>query len=147
MQGFEGFDVTTVLSVVAVVLAMVMIRFMPRLVAGVPFVSPGDLKAGLDRGDEMLVVDVRTSEEFTGQLGHVPGSINLPLANLDSRISSLGDQVAAYKSAPVFLVCRTSNRAANAARIMARSGFKNIKVMDGGMAKWNRQGLPTTKTR
>lgn len=54
-------------------------RFLPRIQAkimGVPFVNPDEVKARVESG-EVMVIDVRTKAEFTGDLGHIEGALNL----------------------------------------------------------------------
>ena len=70
-----------------------------------------------------LVVDVRTPAEFAS--GHFPGSINIPLQVIESRITEFGAQ-----DRPIVLYCRTGNRSAHAKEIMESHGFSD--VTDGG---------------
>ncbi|MDP6109925.1 MAG: rhodanese-like domain-containing protein, partial [Rhodospirillales bacterium] len=71
--------VTPYLVIIAVVLgvSIFMMRFMPRMMAGVPFVEPKAVHDLMEGGKELVIIDVRTAEEFTSPLGHVPGSINM----------------------------------------------------------------------
>ncbi|MEO5374348.1 MAG: rhodanese-like domain-containing protein [Alphaproteobacteria bacterium] len=144
VQGTD-LDITTILSVAALIGAFVVMKYLPKLLAGVPFEAPADLKARLDRGEDLLVVDVRTAAEFTGPDGHVAGSLNLPLSELGERLKSLSGKLEPHRTAPVYLMCRTANRAAHAARIFVKSGFTDVKVVDGGMVRWSRQGLPSSR--
>lgn len=123
-------------------LMMFIIRRFPKMMAGVPFVAPKALKDVLDaaRPDDVLVIDVRTPDEFRG--GHVAGALNLPLGDLNNRVRELSEELKAYADHPVYLMCRTSNRASSAARTLKDAGLKNLKVVDGGMMKWARAGLP-----
>lgn len=137
-------DNTTLISLLALGVALAAMKFLPRLLAGVPFVAPADLKARLDRGEETLVIDVRSTNEFSG--GHVPGAINLPVSEIGARLSRLANDLAPYQAAPVYVMCATANRSSHAARVLKKVGFVNIRVVDGGMGKWSRQGLPVTRT-
>jgi rhodanese-related sulfurtransferase len=123
------------------------LKLLPRVMAGVPFVKPRDLKVRMDRQDDLLVVDVRNPDEFTGDMGHIPGSLNLPLPNLAGRLDELRASVEGFSDTPVYVVCRTANRAASAAKQFKRAGLKDIHVVDGGMVRWKREGLPTTRQR
>lgn len=49
------------------------------------------LKARLDAGEPLLVLDVRTAAEFHGPQGHIRGALNLPLEQLPERLAELGD--------------------------------------------------------
>jgi rhodanese-related sulfurtransferase len=100
----------------------------------------------LKNGEDILILDVRTPGEFVGELGHIKGAINLPLGQLSARLKELDEQLAAYKTAPVIIVCRTENRSPKAARILKADGFLNVLAMQGGMASWCAKGFPTTKS-
>lgn len=136
-------DTTTILSLLALAVGLVGLKILPRLLAGVPFVSPTDLKARMDSGEEILVLDVRTPAEFRGSFGHVPGSLNLPLDELRSQLDDVKDRLEPFRTVPVFLMCLSANRAARAARLLKRIGLVNIRVVNGGMSRWLRMGLPS----
>jgi len=124
--------------------AILLIRTMPRFMAGgVPFVPVDELKTRLDRGDDVLVVDVRTTREFTGRTGHIPGALNLPLDQLPMRLQQSGPELASYAGTPVYVVCQTASRAAHAARALKKAGFQDLKVVSGGMQSWRGHGHPT----
>lgn len=124
--------------------ALVLVKFLPRLTAGVPFVDAEAVKAMMDEGKEPVVIDVRTSGEFTGPLGHVPGAVNLTPSDLKDRIGFLGQKLEALKTEPVFVMCRTENRAPGGARVLKQAGFTKVSVIKGGMAAWSRKGYPVT---
>ena len=118
------------------------VAFLPGLVARLrrgPMLEVAALKQHLDAGEDLLLLDVRKPEEFTGELGHIEGARNLPLDSLNERI----EELAAWQERPVMLVCHTDKRSAKAARILARKGFARLHVVAGGMVAWNAAGLPT----
>ena len=53
-------------------------------------------------GDAVVLVDVRQPEEFTAPPGHLPGALNVPLADVASRVNELG-----ASGQPIVLVCKT----------------------------------------
>lgn len=117
------------------------VAFLPRLVARLrrgPMLDIAALRARLDAGEDVLVLDVRTPEEFTGELGHIAGARNLPLDAVAGRSEELSE----WQERPVLLVCRTDRRSARAAQILARKGFADLHVVAGGMEAWNAAGLP-----
>jgi len=121
-------------------------KFMPRILAwGIPFHGPEAVKARIDKGDNVLVIDVRSAAEFTGELGHVPGSINLDSASLAARINELGDKLSPHKNEPVVVTCRTHNRSPRAAKVLKAAGFDDVSVMKGGLSAWNRAGYQTER--
>jgi rhodanese-related sulfurtransferase len=126
--------------------AFAMVLLYPRLRALMggnnQFISVKDLKAMLDKDPDTTVLDVRTPKEFTGPLGHIANSGNLPLDELQERLGEVGEQLAEHKSETVVVVCRTHNRSPKAAEMLRRVGFTDIKVLKGGLTQWNQAGLP-----
>jgi len=127
---------------ILVALALIgVVAFLPRLVARLrqgPMLTVDALRQRLDAGEDLLVLDVREPDEFTGELGHIPGARNLPLGELSKQL----DALQAWLERPVALVCRTDRRSAKAARLLAREGFADLHVVQGGMTAWNDANLP-----
>ncbi|NIP74034.1 MAG: sulfurtransferase [Gammaproteobacteria bacterium] len=120
---------------------LAVVAFLPRLVARLrqkPMLEVATLKQRLDAGDDVLVLDVRSAEEYAGEQGHVPASRNVPVEQLPARLAELGD----YQERPVALVCRTDRRSTKAAQILAGNGFGDVHVVRGGMTAWNERGYP-----
>jgi rhodanese-related sulfurtransferase len=79
-----------------------------------------DYKALMQNG--AVIVDVRTKGEYQG--GHIKGSINIPLQNLNSNLSRL------KKDKPVITCCASGMRSASAKSILKSNGF--TEVYNGG---------------
>ena len=113
---------------------LALILFLPRLIRRVResagWVGIDELKERLAHGTRLVIVDVREPDEFGGELGHIPGSLNIPLNDLPARMEEIGD------GAPAVLVCRTDRRSAQAAALLRDSGKRNVQVLRGGMEKW-----------
>lgn len=103
---------------------------------GFSTINVNDLKARLDSGEPLRVLDVRTPEEFT-QDGHVPGATLLPLQELDARIGELTD-----KDEPIACFCRSGNRSTTACQQLAAAGYTNLVNVDGGITAWKSAGYP-----
>ena len=131
---------------VLAVLSLAVFKMAPRLIAGVPFVDPREVKRMLDAGEAEVVVDVRNAATFNGKLGHIPGAISLPLPNLIARLNQMTPDMEQLKHEPVFVNCRTENTAAHAARRLKKAGFIKVAVVKGGIKAWNRNGLPVERT-
>jgi rhodanese-related sulfurtransferase len=95
--------------------------------AGYKNVSTEDAKQLIDN-NEVIVLDVRTPEEFQG--GHITNATLIPLQELESRLNEL-DKKTSY-----LVVCRSGNRSAQASEILSNNGFTNISNMTGGMSNW-----------
>lgn len=88
-----------------------------------------------------LILDVRESEEYTGELGHITGSVLIPLAALTARAG----EIESAKERQVIVVCRAGVRSATAAAMLTALGFDRIYNLKGGMLDWNDQGLPVER--
>lgn len=85
------------------------------------------------------LLDVRTSEEYGGELGHIPGARLIPLDDLRERL----DEVP--KDEPVIPVCRSGRRSAMATQILTKAGWPRVANLTGGMLRWRDLGLPTER--
>lgn len=112
------------------------VAFLPRLIGrlrGGPTMEIGTLRERLADGDDLAVLDVRSAEEFEGELGHIQGARNVPVNELTGRLPELAD----WTERPVAVICRTDRRSAKAARILSQHGFSDVRVVRGGMEAWN----------
>jgi rhodanese-related sulfurtransferase len=88
----------------------------------------------------VVIVDVRTAQEFNGELGHIPGAVLVPVQTIEAK----PDTLSKYKDREIITVCRAGRRSLNAANILAVKGY-NVKSMSGGMTEWNRLKYPVKK--
>jgi uncharacterized membrane protein YdjX (TVP38/TMEM64 family)/rhodanese-related sulfurtransferase len=120
------------------------VAFVPRLLRRIKneeqvrWIEVGELAPRLEGANPIAVIDVRGPDEFAGPLGHIPKACNLPLAELPCRIEELGS----VTETPVVLVCRTDKRSASAAALLGAAGFRDVRVLRGGMVRWNEAKLP-----
>jgi len=86
--------------------------------------------------DEIVVVDVRPTEEF--EAGHIPGAISVPAGELDARITELprDREIVAYCRGPFCVL------APRAVAILRSHGFRARRLEDG-LPEWRLSGLPT----
>ena len=110
-------------------------------VAAMEELSPEEVAARLASPSPPVLLDVREPEEFTGELGHVRGSLLVPLDALEHRLPKL----AGYVDRPVVVVCRAGSRSATAGAMLARAGFRRVLNLRGGMLAWNAAGLPVQR--
>lgn len=93
------------------------------------------------RNSNALMLDVRTPAEFAE--AHIEGSVLHPLSGLDMReVAGL----AAGKDECI-LVCRSGNRARQAAEKLEAGGIASVRVLDGGVQAWEASGLPLKRGR
>lgn len=87
-----------------------------------------DLKELVKAG--AVIVDVRSKGEYLG--GHIRGSINIPLQNLEANISKL------KKDKPIITCCASGMRSASAKGILKSKGFAEVHNGGGWMSLQSR---------
>jgi rhodanese-related sulfurtransferase len=98
-----------------------------------------DIKARLDRGEKLILVDTREDSEWAR--GHLPDAIHLGKGVIERDI----EKQVPDKAAPLVLYCGGGFRSALAADNLQKMGYTNVISMDGGWRGWNEAGFPVTK--
>ena len=97
------------------------------------------VKARLDKGEKLTIVDVREESEFARD--HVPGAIHLGKGVLErdaeQQLPDLGTEIILY--------CGGGFRSALAADNLQKMGYTNVVSMDGGIRDWRNRGYPLTR--
>lgn len=109
--------------------------------AALPDFEAAAVAARLAAPGPPLLLDVREPEEFVGELGHIAGSLLVPLDALEHRLPKL----LGYCDREVIVVCRAGARSASAGAILRRAGFTRVANLAGGMLHWIRAGLPVQR--
>ncbi len=89
-----------------------------------------ELKAKLDSGESIHLVDVREPHEHAD---FNIGGLLLPLGKVQTMQV---DEIEDFKEEPVYVYCRSGNRSGQACLILDTMGFKNTINVTGGMLAW-----------
>lgn len=92
----------------------------------------------------LVVLDVRSPGEF--QTAHIAGSYNVPLDRLPEFAGQLSGSLGRAGST-VALVCQSGVRATQAEAVLRGVGVEATRVLEGGIAGWDRAGLPLERGR
>lgn len=95
-------------------------------------ISPAEAKRRLDAGENAVLLDVRTTEEYAEI--HIPGSMFVSL----NPVSTFAERIATSipdKNTVVFAFCRSGQRSLSAAEIMTTNGYRSVYNM-GGILDW-----------
>jgi|SRR5579862_3509048 len=101
--------------------------------------SIADVKAMLERGEKVHLVDVREDNEWAN--GHMPGARHLGKGIIERDI----EMAIPDHAAPIVLYCGGGFRSALAADNLQKMGYTNVRSMDGGWRGWTEAGLPVEK--
>ncbi|NBX93796.1 MAG: rhodanese-like domain-containing protein [Proteobacteria bacterium] len=93
-----------------------------------------------DQKGQITVVDVRTPEEWNGELGHIEGAVRITLGESLTEYLKAGN-----KDQAIVFVCRSGARSAKATTQSIELGYKHTATMAGGMIRWNEEGLPVER--
>jgi rhodanese-related sulfurtransferase len=96
-----------------------------------------ELKQKLDRGDDFLLLDVRTPTER--DIAAIPQAVLLPLQELDAGHPTLEG----WKDREVVCMCHHGGRSARAQQYLLSSGFTNVKNLEGGIHAWSEEIDPS----
>ena len=104
---------------------------------GIPEITPGELKARLDRGDEVTIIDVR--EPFEWQIGNLGahGARLIPLGQLPARLEEIDP------GQEIVLQCRSGVRSAQALELLRARGYPRLWNLEGGILAWSDQVDPS----
>lgn len=108
----------------------------PAQVVAAKAFDPADLKARLDSGEDVYLLDVRRPEELD-EHGAIEGYINIPIDELETRVSEIP------KDRKVVVYCMRGGRASRGAELLAGQGHSGVEF--GGITEWKEHGYPVVK--
>ena len=100
----------------------------------VPEIAARELKARLDRGDDLFILDVREPHEY--QICNLGGHL-IPLGDLSRRVSELDS------SREIVAHCRSGKRSAEAVEFLRKAGFRKVLNLKGGILAWSDEVDPS----
>ncbi|HYQ87524.1 MAG TPA: molybdopterin-synthase adenylyltransferase MoeB [Bacteroidota bacterium] len=90
-------------------------------------ITPEALKARLDGGEDIFILDVREPHEY--QLANLGGRL-IPLSALPGRLTELD------ATREIIVHCKLGGRSAKAVDLLRKAGFSNVKNLSGGIDAW-----------
>ena len=113
------------------------LRVMPA--AGGPVVreqDPGELKARLDGGELLVLIDIRDPDEY--RRGHIQPAVNIGKKLLESQIGTAVNG----PNTPIVLYCPSGPGSVRAGTVLTELGFTDVTSLAGGFDKWVQSGFP-----
>lgn len=101
-----------------------------------------ELESLRSEGQPIELIDVRTPAEFREM--HIDFARNVPLDRLDA--ARLAAERNGDAQQPLYVICRTGNRARQACEKLAAAGLRVVNV-EGGTVGWEEAGLPVVRGR
>jgi rhodanese-related sulfurtransferase len=94
-------------------------------------VTPAEIKQRLDRGEKLLLVDVR--EPWEAEICRIPGAILIPMSSIPANLQALDtdDDVICY--------CHRGMRSLDVAVWLRSQGVERAKSLAGGIERWSQE--------
>ncbi len=103
--------------------------------SGVPEVTAQELKAQIDKGEDVFILDVREPNEY--QICRIPGSKLIPLGEVAARSAELD------RNRDIVVNCKVGGRSAKAVALLQDRGFTRVRNLKGGILEWIDKVDPT----
>ncbi|WP_054949271.1 sulfurtransferase TusA family protein [Numidum massiliense] len=91
-------------------------------------VALDQLQEKVAAGEKLTIIDVREQAEYA--FGHIPGAKNIPLGELEERLSEID------RNDDIYVICRSGNRSDLAVHTMKQAGLTKVKNVVPGMNTW-----------
>jgi rhodanese-related sulfurtransferase len=114
-----------------------------RTASGFAEVSPMVASEMILDSNQVVVLDVRSPEQYRGPEGHIGGSLNAPFDSIERQLPEL----LPYQNQTVLVYGETSNDGALAAKLLTVAGFRNVVHVTGGMQAWIERGYRVVNSR
>lgn len=97
-------------------------------------IQPSAVCSYIKKHPSVVLLDVRTKEEFEGKadpdFGSLKNAINIPIQELKTRLNTIGN----LKNREIIVYCSHSHRSPQACYLLTQNGFTNVTNMAGGMS-------------
>jgi hydroxyacylglutathione hydrolase len=107
------------------------------MLTATPEITDIDVETLAARKDGAFVLDVREPNEY--RRGHVSGAINIPQAELASRLDE------APRERPILVICQTGSRSRHATQFLLQMGLYDVANVLDGTSGWRRAGKPLVR--
>ncbi len=115
------------------------------VIEGDPMIPPDDcitkqeLKAKLDAGASVMLLDVRSAESWKASARKIKGAQHLSAEDVEKKMKDWNKM----RTIVAYCACPDDATSALVARTLKEAGFKNAKALLGGWHAWEQAGYPT----
>lgn len=109
----------------------------PHQSSAVGWIAVEELKEKLSRGEPVAIIDVRSTETYTGSGGKIKGALHVRLRRLRARLAQppLKD-IPRDREVVTYCACPDDQASVRAAELFLAAGFKRVRVLQGGWNSW-----------
>src|SRR5205814_2796757 len=114
-----------------------------RTTGGFAEVSPNVASEMILDSEQVVVLDVRSSNDYRGPEGHIAGSLSTPFDSIERQLPEL----LPYQNQTVLVYGATSTDGEFAAKLLMVAGFRNVVHIAGGLKAWIDRGYRTVNSQ
>lgn len=115
-------------------------KYLETLPQGFNGIRGDALKAKLDSGENVFLLDVREPNEYSA--GRIEGAVNVPIRDVPKNLAKLPQD----KNAQVVVICASAVRSGYVVEALTFKGYTNVKHLAAGfVAGWEKAGYPVQK--
>jgi len=105
-------------------------------ISGVNYITADELNTKAANKADIIILDVRSQDSY--MVKHIKGAVNIPYREFESRTGELDS------SKEIIIYCSNYDcgLSLNAVTLLAKSGFKNVFALEGGIESWQDKGYP-----
>ncbi|GBC92861.1 putative adenylyltransferase/sulfurtransferase MoeZ [bacterium HR15] len=100
-----------------------------------PSITPRELKERLERGEPLVILDVR--EPFELEISRLPNALHIPMGQVAERVHELNP------ADEIVVMCRSGGRSAQITRLLQAMGFRRVKNLAGGINAYAQEVDPS----
>jgi membrane protein DedA with SNARE-associated domain/rhodanese-related sulfurtransferase len=104
-------------------------------------ITPEQLKARLDGGEDVMVVDIRDRLDFEAEPAIIPGALHLTTDELEARHREIPRE----RDVVLYCTCPSEASSARVALLLKRRGIDRVRPLAGGFRAWRDRGYPMTR--
>ncbi|MFW9996823.1 MAG: rhodanese-like domain-containing protein [Candidatus Odinarchaeota archaeon] len=108
--------------------------------SGWPEITVDELLERINSNKPPLIIDIRSTREFSRDHGHIPNARSIPIFELKATLEDLQS----FKEKEIVTICPGGGLSVVAVDILVEAGFKKVKSLKGGLNLWCQRGYPTT---
>jgi rhodanese-related sulfurtransferase len=101
-------------------------------------ITVDELKDEIDSNNPLLVIDLRSTKEFNGLIGHIADAKHIPIRELKSKMGELQS----FKEKLIVTYCPGGGLSLIAVDLLVEADFENVKSLHGGLDMWIEKGYP-----
>lgn len=94
-------------------------------------ITPTELKDRIDRGDELILLDIR--KPFELDIAKLENFVHIPEDELMNRL----EELERYGDLDIVVYCRTGRRSSEVVALLKSKGLKNVYNLTGGLHAWS----------